>query len=84
MVSMIFILVQTPSQILDDKLIKAHFNLRSQPFGIRDVVLETPGNDPVVLEHAFEIVEGIYADTWADVIAPPLVLTSKGIRVPDY
>ncbi len=65
------------SQMLDDKLIKAHFNLRGQPLGIRDVVLETPGNDPVVLENAFEIVEGIYADTWADVIAPPLVLTNK-------
>ncbi len=35
-----------------------------------------------MLENAFEIVEGIYADTWADVIAPPLVLTNKGIRVP--
>ncbi len=48
------------------------FVLRNQPPGMRDVIIQIPG-DTIVLEDAFEIEQGGKADPWADVLIPNFV-----------
>ncbi|MEZ4687005.1 MAG: hypothetical protein R3B47_13335 [Bacteroidia bacterium] len=48
------------------------FILRNEPPGLRDVVIQIPG-DTIVLKGAFTIEQGGKADPWADVITPNFV-----------
>ncbi|MDX2282898.1 MAG: T9SS type A sorting domain-containing protein [Bacteroidia bacterium] len=55
--------------------LRATFNLRSQPPGMRDVLVISEG-DTLVIPNGFEVTEGGLAEVWADAVLP------AGMRVP--
>jgi hypothetical protein len=48
------------------------FVLRNEPPGVRDIIIQIPG-DTIVLEDAFTVEQGGKADPWADVVVPNFV-----------
>ncbi|MEO0580800.1 MAG: T9SS type A sorting domain-containing protein [Bacteroidota bacterium] len=53
--------------------IEASFILRGEPLGIRDVIVEVPGDTTFVIEDGFEIVPGDEPDVWVSALTPSLI-----------
>lgn len=57
--------------------IESTFDLRGVPAGIRDLVLEIPGDTTIVLVDGFEIVPGTKAEPWADFLVPAIATARR-------